>query len=277
LVLGSSNCGQSWTKVYQKQGAELATAPAAGNSFLPTAEQWANDSAVFNTSNGQAMFAVVGRSGFGNMFYLDDPNIAFSGVVQPPQPCTTLVDITTPTSPISIWPTVGSSSPANEQVGKAIDNLTNTKYLNFFGAGSGLTVDAGSTRVIKAISLTSANDVPSRDPSSYQLSGSNDGVNFVTISSGAVALFTARFQRQVINFSNEVGYRYYRLIFPTVIGASCGNCSVLQVAEVELLACQVAQARIKPVRLGIYDVYGRPALGNKQGIYWRDGKRVAIW
>jgi hypothetical protein len=132
---------------------------------------------------------------------------------------------------------IGTTSPAGEEVAKAIDNNTATKYLNFQGANSGLTINTDTLAIVRALVLVSANDVPTRDPSSYQLSGSLDGVNYTLISSGAVALFTARFQAQEIAITNSTAYRHYRLIIPTVVGGSCVNCSVMQVSEVRLLAC----------------------------------------
>jgi hypothetical protein len=158
-----------------------------------------------------------------------------SVVVPPVQPCTTnLRNIVKPTNAITA---IGTTSPVGEEVAKAIDNNTATKYLNFQGANSGLTINTDTLAIVRALVLVSANDVPTRDPSTYQLSGSLDGVNYTLISSGAVALFTARFQSQEIAFTNSTAYRHYRLIFPTVVGASCVNCSVMQVAEVRLLAC----------------------------------------
>ena len=149
-------------------------------------------------------------------------------------PCNSLVTIVKPTNAVTA---IGTTSPAGEEVAKAIDNNTATKYLNFQGAGSGLTINTDTLAIVRGLVLVSANDVPTRDPSSYQLSGSLDGVNYTAISSGAVALFTARFQSQEIAITNSTAYRHYRLIFPTVVGASCVNCSVMQIAEVRLLAC----------------------------------------
>jgi hypothetical protein len=156
-------------------------------------------------------------------------------VVPPVQNCTTtLRNIVKPTNAITA---IGTTSPAGEEVAKAIDNNTATKYLNFQGANSGLTINTDTLAIVRALVLVSANDVPTRDPSTYQLSGSLDGVNYTAIASGAVALFTARFQSQEIAITNSTAYRHYRLIIPTVVGGSCVNCSVMQVAEVRLLAC----------------------------------------
>jgi hypothetical protein len=158
-----------------------------------------------------------------------------SVVVPPVQNCTTtLRNIVKPTNAVTA---IGTTSPAGEEVAKAIDNNTATKYLNFQGANSGLTINTDTLAIVRALVLVSANDEATRDPRSYQLSGSLDGVNYTAIASGAVALFTARFQSQEIAITNSTAYRHYRLIIPTVVGGSCVNCSVMQVAEVRLLAC----------------------------------------
>src|SRR6185503_2365689 len=69
---------------------------------------------------------------------------------------------------------------------------------------------------------------------SYTLEGSNDGAEFVAISSGAVPPFgTARFLKNYIFFPNNTkSFKSYRLIFPNTAGNS--TCC-MQVAEVEFL------------------------------------------
>jgi Concanavalin A-like lectin/glucanases superfamily/PA14 domain len=139
-----------------------------------------------------------------------------------------LVDITAPGDPIVA---TSDQSPANEGVALAIDDLP-TKYLNFDRLNAGLTVTPRSgLTVVQGLTLTSANDSPERDPSSYELSGSIDGVNFTRIANGQVA-FSGRFDKQSLPFANEVPYTSYRLIFPTVAGPG-GNS--MQISEVELL------------------------------------------
>ena len=147
-----------------------------------------------------------------------------------------LVDITAPGDPIV--PTSGSS-PANESVASAIDDLP-TKYLNFDRLNAGFTVTPGSgLTVVQGLTLTSANDSPERDPSSYELSGSIDGVTFTRIANGQVA-FSSRFNKQSLTFANEVPYTSYRLIFPTVAGPG-GNS--MQISEVELLGVRRTLSR----------------------------------
>ena len=140
-----------------------------------------------------------------------------------------LADVTQPGDPI-----VASSnnSPGSEGVANAIDNQP-TKYLNFDIVNTGFTVTPRvGLSVVQMLTLTSANDAPERDPTTFTLEGSYDGSNFVAIASGAVPAFTNRFHKVALAFSNNIPYLAYRLIFPTV---GTPNTCCMQIAEVELL------------------------------------------
>ncbi|MDP6207681.1 MAG: hypothetical protein QGG01_05205, partial [Roseibacillus sp.] len=93
-----------------------------------------------------------------------------------------LVDVSAPGDEV-----VASSdnSPGGELAPNAIDNNDQTKYLNFDKLDTGLTITTGGG-VVTGLGLTSANDAPERDPASFVLSGSNDGVTFTEIASGDV-------------------------------------------------------------------------------------------
>ncbi len=160
---------------------------------------------------------------------------AFSGNVQ-----AQLQDITQPGDPI-----VGTSNnyPGSEGVANAIDNQP-TKYLNFDKVNTGFTVTpAIGLSVVQGLTLTSANDGPERDPGTYTLEGSYDGVGFTAISSGTVPTYTARFEKKTILFENSTPYLKYRLIFPTTQGNS--TCC-MQISEVELLGAQAPSDVTQP-------------------------------
>ncbi len=160
-------------------------------------------------------------------------------VYAPPSgPVTIIADRTSPTDVISMLPAAGSTTPNGEEVYRAIDNSTSTKYLNLlaYSGGNGnsgveIALNFGAT-IITGISITSANDAPDRDPKTYTISGSNDGINWSAISSGSVPAFTARFQKQTITFSNSKAFSKYRVVVPTI--ASTGSAS-MQFSELELL------------------------------------------
>jgi hypothetical protein len=143
--------------------------------------------------------------------------------------------------------------PAAETVDHAIDDV-GQKYLNFLDLNSGFAVtpsgNSGNLPVI-GLRLYTANDVPARDPASFQLAGSNDGLSgpWTVIASGNLALPDGRnaggnavaippegnlaaFNQEVL-FANETPYSHYQLVFPTLKDAASANS--MQIAEVELL------------------------------------------
>ncbi|MBN2129861.1 MAG: CotH kinase family protein [Sedimentisphaerales bacterium] len=126
------------------------------------------------------------------------------------------------------------NSPVNEEVDKAIDNNPQTKYLNFDKLNAGFTVTCSTgPSVVTGLRLTSANDAPERDPTSFTLFGSNDGVSFMQIARGNVPAFPARFFTVEVAFANDRAYSHYRLLFPTVQNANAAV--AMQIAEVEFL------------------------------------------
>jgi len=132
---------------------------------------------------------------------------------------------------------INGGAPDNEGVTLSIDNDWGTKYLNFDGDDTGLqiTPSIGAT-IVSAFTLTSANDDFGRDPTSFTLMGSNNGIDFEPIASGSVPDFPNRYATQLFEISNSTAYTSYRLMFPTVDGAP-----LMQIAEVELIGQAVPE------------------------------------
>ena len=122
--------------------------------------------------------------------------------------------------------------PAGEAPGFCIDNSGATKYLNFDETFTGFTVTPSGTGIVRAICIVTANDAPERDPTSFNIEGSDDGVNFTTFASGVLAPNTARFSLAQTSFPNATSYLNYRVTFPTVRNSAAANS--MQVAEVQL-------------------------------------------
>jgi hypothetical protein len=134
----------------------------------------------------------------------------------------------------NIYPT-SNNSPAGEGAGNAFDGNTGTKYLNFDKKNAGVTVKLSQGRVVQKFTLTTANDFEGRDPTSYKLYGSNDGVNWVLIKQDTVSLSDQRFWTSPeIQTGNTTAYVYYFILFPTTkSGDGCGlNCDSMQIAEI---------------------------------------------
>jgi hypothetical protein len=174
--------------------------------------------------------------------------------------------------------------PGGEPPAYAIDDNTGTKYLHFKGdfdpdpgtGGAGLQITPlDGPSVITGLSLTTANDVPGRDPIAFELSGSNEGIDgpYELIAAGDVVDFAGeaewpRFTKNAtpITFANETAYAHYQLIFTAIRGPVGGSVNSMQIAEIELLEgagilnWEAAAAAGSPgflatsVPMGVYDI-----------------------
>ena len=140
----------------------------------------------------------------------------------------------TPVVISTIFPT-SNNSPAGEGATQAFDGNVNTKYLNFDKKNAGVTVKLSQGRVVQKFTITTANDFSGRDPTSYKLYGSNNGVNWTLIKQDSLSLSESRFWTSPeIQTGNTTAYVYYFILFPTTkSGDGCGlNCDSMQIAEV---------------------------------------------
>lgn len=155
----------------------------------------------------------------------------------PPPPPADWKMIRTNSTPVvinNIFPT-SNNSPPGEGAANAFDGNVNTKYLNFDKKNAGVTVRLSQGRVVQKFTLTTANDFSGRDPTSYKLYGSNDGVNWTLIKQDALSLSESRFwTTPEIAVANTNAYVYYFILFPTTkAGEGCGlDCDSMQIAEV---------------------------------------------
>jgi hypothetical protein len=136
-------------------------------------------------------------------------------------------------------PVVASSlnSPPGQGAAQACDGSADTKYLNLDKVNTYLTLYPSVTNVpVVALDLISAEDAPERDPASFALYGSTNGVNFTLIASNAFPPFLGRLSIQTIPFGNTNVYSVYRLHFPTVVN------------EAAAVAMQIAEIALRPYR-----------------------------
>ncbi len=154
------------------------------------------------------------------------------------------VDITSPADTIQGVPNDGDW-PGGESPNLAIDDDVNTKFLHFKGetqpTGFQVTPSTGAT-VVTGLAFTTANDAPERDPITFELSGSNAGIDgpYTLIARGDIVDFAGatswpRFTLNAtpIAFPNKEAYAHYQLLFARVRDAAGANS--MQIAEVELL------------------------------------------
>ena len=144
----------------------------------------------------------------------------------------------------NIYPT-SNNSPSGETSSQAVDGNSSTKYLNFDKESAGFTVQLSAGKVVKGIRFTTANDFSLRDPTSFTLYGSNDGVNWTAITTGqTISLSDSRYWTSPdIAITNANAYVFYFITFPTLKSStdpSCQGvtslaCDSVQIAEVTLL------------------------------------------
>ncbi len=86
---------------------------------------------------------------------------------------------------------------------------------------------------METLVVTSANDVPDRDPMDFRLMGSNGGA-FVQVGIWSGEEFTERFQTRSFELSAPGTYATYML----EITKNRGDIALTQMAEIELLGCE---------------------------------------
>lgn len=139
----------------------------------------------------------------------------------------------------------GSTTSANSGSGggtegsdKAVDGNVNTKWYSGgnTGASGWLEIDlgAGNAQIVARYDITSANDVPGRDPKDWQLLGSNDATNWTTLDTRSGETFATRFLTKQYTFTNSTAYRYFKLnILSNFSGSAADG---IQLAEWALIS-----------------------------------------
>ncbi len=76
-VLISTDCGNTYTKVFSKGGATLGTAPAFTSYYIPVASEWRTETINLNGFTGypNAVIAFRNKGHWGNVIYIDNVNI----------------------------------------------------------------------------------------------------------------------------------------------------------------------------------------------------------
>lgn len=77
-VIASTDCGDTWTTLWEMSGSALATsAPVSPGFFIPTSAQWRENTVDLSAFDGSPDFVVAirGTSDFGNLGFVDDINL----------------------------------------------------------------------------------------------------------------------------------------------------------------------------------------------------------
>ena len=130
------------------------------------------------------------------------------------------------------------ASTDTEEVASSIDKDPTTKWCVDM-QGKPLVWQAEAARDAAAGSsytLTSANDVPTRDPRSWEFAGSMDGKDWTTLDKESdQEPFDKRRQAKTFNYSNPTAFRFYRLTFFENNGDR-----LFQLAEIDVPALQAS-------------------------------------
>lgn len=160
----------------------------------------------------------------------------------------TNVFLTPPTAAVGIAQT-DSFYPFNERPLEAIDGskVGASKYLNFGREGTGLIITPSiGASIARSFQITTGNDTEGRDPTQYEIYGTNSSVlslenssgnsePWTLITSGSLTLPAGRnVDGDIIGFNNESSYLSYKILFPENKGPDGGGVNSIQFSEVAL-------------------------------------------
>ena len=98
-----------------------------------------------------------------------------------------------------------------ENSSKLIDNNISTKYLVPFTSPLWVIWKCATADVAAQYTMTSANDAATRDPKDWQLLGSNDSTNWITLDTRTGETFPSRLMTKTYTTTNTTAYIYYKL------------------------------------------------------------------
>ena len=119
-------------------------------------------------------------------------------------------------------------NPPNEVASCVADGEITSKWLVFAATGW-VQVKLAQPVAVTRYALSSANDAPERDPRSWSLEGSQDGVTWTAVDTRTGQSFAARFETHTYELTNATAYLYYRLD----VTANHGG-GIVQLAELQL-------------------------------------------
>ncbi|WP_160114797.1 discoidin domain-containing protein [Aquimarina sp. AU474] len=132
---------------------------------------------------------------------------------------------------------------AVESADRVFDNLSsngaqNTDWSKWLDNGgvpstsnpSWIQIQFPAALIVNKITITSANDVPDRDPENFNIQGSNNGTSWVTLNSWSGQTWVNRFERREFDFTNTNAYTYYRLNTTK----NRASINMTQICEIEL-------------------------------------------
>jgi alpha-L-fucosidase 2 len=161
----------------------------------------------------------TGVTGFGSYRNFGDLRVSFGRTVE----------VTAPGGPYQ-------DSNSGESVAQTYDGNSRTKWCIVSPPAEVLwQVALPAPVAVSSYALTSANDVPARDPQHWTVAGSADGVSWTVLDSRDLpAPFEQRFQTKTFEFANTTAYAFYRFTFRPVPGVSHFQVSEVALGGVDL-------------------------------------------
>lgn len=249
-VNNGDGLAESWTLISKgATGIAASSSPATARNTTAPAVTFANSTAY---NSYKVVFTAL-RSANANVFDPvtlangATPNSLQLGELRMFDGGSTNIFVTAPTSVVAVDLT-DSFYPATERPTEAIDGskAASSKHLNFGREGSGIIVTPSSgSSVVTAIELTTANDTPARDPSAFQIFGTNDPIisldnsagtaeSWSLIATGDLTLPDARnADGGIVSFANSTAYTSYKVIFTENKGPDASANSI-QFSEIQL-------------------------------------------
>ena len=129
-----------------------------------------------------------------------------------------------------------TSSPTNEHVNNLFDDNKATEWSAYTDPSIAITYTFNNNRRewFNQYSFTSSSSNPDRDPMTWRVEGSNDGLTWNRIDYQSNFLFTSRLQTAVFKVaSNRISYNQVRF---AIVATRDSNSNVAQLAEIQLTA-----------------------------------------
>jgi predicted alpha-1,2-mannosidase len=124
--------------------------------------------------------------------------------------------------------TASAENAPGEGKAQLVDGDRGTKWLAFAQTGF-VQVKLAMPIAVMSYAVTSANDVPERDPKDWTLQGSPDGVNWTVLDTQTGQAFTDRGQTRIFPLANTQPFLFYKIDI-----TANGGAPIVQLAELEL-------------------------------------------
>jgi hypothetical protein len=112
----------------------------------------------------------------------------------------------------------------------AFDNNLNTKWLHAVNSDAWVGYEFSEATTIAFYVITSADDVPERDPKDWRLEGSNDGDNWTVLDTRTDEDFPSRYQKRTFPITTPQAFKYCRLFVENSAGEN-----QIQLQELEFI------------------------------------------